>query len=298
MSFWSALKAGFGFLSILPVGITMEGIEELMNKLYFYPITGALLGILIGICAFVFELILPSPLTVIAIILTIYGLTWFNHLDGIADMGDGMTAHGSLEKKRKALKDMALGVGGVACAALLLLSLYASIASLESAAVLFEPFAAEWNMYLFGLLSVLTEILPAYLSTGAVLAVSVAAVVTLTAVVAETLSKQSMLTIATFGKPFSEGLGSMTMKGGTKKNFAIGIIFSTVVAVLSLGVLGLLCVIVTTAAAGIVLRTSNRHFEGLNGDGIGTANEIGRMLTFATMAVVIWILGGGISWML
>ncbi|WNY26110.1 adenosylcobinamide-GDP ribazoletransferase [Methanolapillus millepedarum] len=299
MTLWSALKAGFGFLSILPVGITMEGIEELMNRLYFYPVTGFLLGILIGIGAFVFELILPSPLSVMAVILAIYGLTWFNHLDGIADMGDGMTAHGSLEKKRKALKDMALGIGGVASTVLLILSLYASVSALESAAQLFGAFAAESNIYIFGLLSVLTDLLSKTGGNAALIAaVSAALTVALTAVVAETLSKQSMLTIAAFGKPFSEGLGSMTIKGGTKKNLTIGIVFSTIVSVLLLGLLGFLCVIVTTLAAGVILRTSKRHFEGLNGDGIGTANEVGRMLSFATVATAIWILGGAVAWML
>jgi len=134
MTIWEAFKAGFGFLSVIPVGITMEGIDALMKRLYMYPIVGFLLGIFIGGIAFIAEMFLPTPLTIISIILAVYSIIWFNHLDGVADMGDGMTAHGSLEKKRKALKDMSLGIGGVAFAVLLILAFYSSLYALENAA--------------------------------------------------------------------------------------------------------------------------------------------------------------------
>ncbi len=134
MTIWEAFKAGFGFLSIIPVGITMEGIDALMKRLYMYPVVGFCLGILIGIITFIAEIVLPSPLTIIAVMAAVYGIIWFNHLDGVADMGDGMTAHGSLEKKRKALKDMALGIGGVAFTVLLMLFFYSSLTALENAA--------------------------------------------------------------------------------------------------------------------------------------------------------------------
>ncbi|WNY27389.1 adenosylcobinamide-GDP ribazoletransferase [Methanolapillus ohkumae] len=305
MTLWSALKAGFGFLSVLPVGITMEGIEELMNRLYLYPVVGALLGILIGLGAFIFELFLPSPVTILFIMFAIYGLTWFNHLDGIADMGDGMTAHGSLEKKRKALKDMALGIGGVAFTVFSLLFLYASLLALESGADVFGNMMAIGmtgsmaNGFLwFGFLSILLSSLSAHVGLEIFSAVSVALVMGFSVWVAEILAKQSMLTIATFGKSFSEGLGSMTIKGGSSRNFAIGIVFSLLVSVGLLGILGILAVFVTTLVAGFILRTSNKHFSGLNGDGIGAANEIGRAAAICTISISIWILGGGLSWML
>ncbi|MCL2862914.1 MAG: adenosylcobinamide-GDP ribazoletransferase [Methanimicrococcus sp.] len=301
MTLWEAFKAGFGFLSVVPVGITMEGIEALMKRLYMYPIVGCCLGVLIGLIAFAASLILPAPLTVIAIVLATYGIIWFNHLDGVADMGDGMTAHGSLEKKRKALKDMALGIGGVAFAALLMLTFYSSLAALVDVAggiggAQTLPFMGLYSYvcsYVYG------TVLAAGISEALGGAIGTAALIAVTVILAETCGKQAMLTIATFGKSFGEGLGSMTITGGTRKNFTIGFLFTAAVSFALLGLIGLAAMIVSTLAALIILRISNKHFEGLNGDGIGTANEVGRIITIASVAVILYLItGGGVVWML
>ncbi|MCL2550047.1 MAG: adenosylcobinamide-GDP ribazoletransferase [Methanimicrococcus sp.] len=296
MTIWEAFKAGFGFLSVIPVGITMEGIEALMKRLYMYPIVGFCLGLLIGLITFAAVLILPTPLTVIAIMLATYGIIWFNHLDGVADMGDGMTAHGSLEKKRKALKDMALGIGGVAFAVLMLLLFYSSLSALVNVAggiggVHMIPFMGLYS-YVYG--AVFASGLPETLGS----AIALAALMAVTVVLAETCGKQSMLTIATFGKSFSDGLGSMTIAGGTRKNFVIGIMFTTIVSFALLGLIGLAALILSTLTALLILRISNRHFEGLNGDGIGAANEVGRIVTIASVAFILFLFTGGVPWTL
>ncbi|MDV0444773.1 Adenosylcobinamide-GDP ribazoletransferase [Methanimicrococcus sp. At1] len=295
MTIWEAFKAGFGFLSVIPVGITMEGIDALMKRLYMYPIVGFCLGILIGIITFIAEIVLPSPLTIIAVMAAVYGIIWFNHLDGVADLGDGMTAHGSLEKKRKALKDMSLGIGGVAFAVLLMLFFYSSLYALESIVpeIIGAPtvFAGLWTY-------VCSAVYASDLSGAWGSAIITASMMALTATLAETCGKQSMLTIAAFGKSFSEGLGSMTIAGGTRKNFTIGIVFTAVVSFVLLGFIGLIALAASTLAAFIILRISNRHFEGLNGDGIGTSNEVGRAVTIASVAVFLFLLYGGMFWTL
>lgn len=295
MTIREAFKAGFGFLSVIPVGITMEGIDALMKRLYMYPVVGFCLGILIGAITFIAEIILPAPLTIVAIMLAVYGLIWFNHLDGVADMGDGMTAHDSLEKKRKALKDMALGIGGVAFAVLLMLSFYAALSALENTA---DSLSTVRMLPFSGLFSIIWSAVLNAGTTAWSIPVITASLMALTMVAAETNGKQAMLTIATFGKSFSEGLGSMTIAGGTRKNFTIGFIFTAAVSFLLLGLIGLAALIVSTIAALIVLKISNRHFEGLNGDGIGTANEVGRIITIATVAVILFLLYGGMIWTL
>jgi len=296
MTIWEAFKAGFGFLSVIPVGITMEGIEALMKRLYMYPVVGFCLGLLIGLVTFVAVMILPTPLTLIAIMLATYGMIWFNHLDGVADMGDGMTAHGSLEKKRKALKDMAIGVGGVAFTALLLLFFYSSLAALENVAggIYGAPMMPFMGVYSYCYGVVCASGLPEALK----IAIAPAAFMAATVILAETCGKTAMLTIATFGKAFSEGLGSMTIAGGTRKNFVIGILFSAIVSFGLLGWVGLAGLLVSTLAALFILSVSNRHFKGLNGDGIGISNEVGRVITIATVAVVLFIFMGGFPWTL
>ena len=299
MSVWEAFKAGFGFLSVIPVGITMEGIEALMKRLYMYPIVGFCLGILIGIATFIAELILPSPLTIIAIVAATYSIIWFNHLDGVADMGDGMTAHGSLEKKRKALKDMALGIGGTAFAVLLILSFYSSLYALENVTMFFTNFTDGQSLLFAGLLAyVLQTVAATGISEAFTQSLAVAALIATTVMIAETCGKQAMLTAATFGKSFQEGLGSMTIAGGTRRNFIIGFTFTAAVSILFLGLLGAVALIASTLAVFVILKISRRHFEGLNGDGIGTSNEVGRVIAIAAVAVIIHIFCGGIAWML
>lgn len=277
-SYLLAFKSGFGFLSTIPVGISMEGIDELMKKIYFYPIVGAVLGLLIGAIAYIGQVIFPGPILAALIMGFVYYITGFNHLDGVTDMGDGFMAHGSLEKKIKALKDTTLGTGGVAFCMLLLLTFYGSIRAVQ-----------EEGLAVFGLN------LPVLMFASMF--------------IAEVSAKQSMLTIAAFGKPIPPqgnqaypGLGAMTINGANRKNFLIGFIFGAIVCFLPFGLIGLLPYLGACTSALVLLNRSNAHFGGLNGDGIGTANEIGRVTALIILAVILKLSlngnMGGLEWML
>lgn len=277
-SYLLAFKSGFGFLSTIPVGITMEGIDELMKKIYFYPVVGAVLGLLIGAVAYIGQMIIPAPILAALIMGFIYYITGFNHLDGVTDMGDGFMAHGSIEKKLKALKDTNLGTGGVSFCILLLLTLYGSIRAVQDLGSGF--FGDELPKLMFAALFI-----------------------------AEVSAKQSMLTIAAFGKPIPPqdkqaypGLGAMTINGATPKNFLIGFIFGAVVCFLPFGWIGLLPYLAACISALVLLNRSYSHFGGLNGDGIGTANEIGRVTALILLAIILkFSLNGdmgGLEWML
>ncbi len=265
-AFLLAVRSGFGFLSTIPVGITMEGLDELMKRSYLFVFVGAVLGLIIGASAFVFEIIFPPQISAVFIIVSIYYLTGLNHLDGLADFGDGATAHGSLEKKINALKDMSLGVGGVAYTVIILIALYASITTLQNEAVLLH-----------------------YIGIDA------ATVVFVTMFIAEVSAKQAMLTIAAFGKPIHEGLGSMAINNTNMSKFTIGLLFSALICMLASGIIGYLAVgflalFASIISALVILNISNRHFGGINGDCIGTANEIGRII--AVMSIVVMLRNG------
>ncbi|MGB9132415.1 MAG: adenosylcobinamide-GDP ribazoletransferase [Methanosarcina sp.] len=277
-SYLLAFKSGFGFLSTIPVGISMEGIDELMKKIYFYPVVGAVLGILIGAVAYIGQIIFPGPVLAALIMGFIYYITGFNHLDGVTDMGDGFMAHGSLEKKIRALKDTTLGTGGVSFCILLLLTLYGSIRAIQEEG--FTAFGSNLPMLMFSSMFI-----------------------------AEVSAKQSMLTIAAFGKPIPPqdkqaypGLGAMTMNGANRKNFLIGFIFGAVVCFLPFGWIGLIPYIAACISALVILNRSYAHFGGLNGDGIGTANEIGRVTALIILAVILKLTlngyMGGLEWTL
>ena len=127
--------------------------------------------------------------------------------------------------------------------------------------------------------------------------------------IAEVSAKQSMLTITAFGKPIPPrekqaypGLGTMTINGATRKNFLIGFVFGAVVCFLPFGWIGLLAYLGACISALVILNRSYAHFGGLNGDGIGTANEIGRVTALTILAVILKLSlnghMGGLEWTL
>ena len=261
-SFLLAFKSSLGFLSTIPVGISMEGINELMGKIYLYPIAGAVLGIIIGTVAYIGQIIIPEAVLTALIMGFIYYITGFNHLDGVTDIGDGFMAHGSLIKKIQALKDTNLGTGGVSFCILLLLILYGSIRAVQEEG------------------SVVGYYLPMLMFASMF--------------IAEVSAKQSMLTIAAFGKPIPlqgkqayPSLGTMTINGATKQNFLIGFVLGAIFCFLPFGWIGLLPYLGACVSALVILNRSYAHFGGLNGDGIGVANEIGRVTALSIIAVIL-----------
>jgi adenosylcobinamide-GDP ribazoletransferase len=116
----------------------MEGLEAMMSHVYVFPIVGIVLGAIMGGSAYFLSRIFPAALTSVLILAVIYKLCGINHLDGLADFGDGVVAHGSLEKKVEAMKDVNLGTGG---AAFIIIILIANFAIINSMPVLLLPLA-------------------------------------------------------------------------------------------------------------------------------------------------------------
>jgi adenosylcobinamide-GDP ribazoletransferase len=251
--FLSALRSGFGFLTTIPVGITMEGIERLMKHIYLFPVVGAVLGIILAVVAYGFLMLFPPIMVPVVIIIAIYYLTGFNHIDGLADFGDGVAAHDTKEKKIAAMRDTAVGTGGILFCIIALIGLFSSLFSIAENRS-FHPY-----------------ILP------------------LALIVAETSAKQTMVTVAAFGRRLHQGFGAMTVDNTRKSDFMIGMIFSGIVCYLFLGVSGVEALIISQLAGLLVLNTANRHFGGVSGDVVGASNEIGRL------AALIFI--GGLAWM-
>ncbi len=246
---FSALRSGFGFLTTIPVGITMEGIEKLMKHIYLFPVVGAFLGIIFAAAGFASLIIFPPVLASLVIIISIYYFTGFNHIDGLADFGDGIAAHGSREKKIAAMRDTAVGTGGIIFCMLAILGLFSSIF-----------FIAENRMFF-----------------------------PLALLAAETSAKQSMVTVAAFGRSIHKGFGAMTVENTKKSDFIAGMAFSGAVCYLSLGLPGIGALMASQFAGLFVLNTANRHFGGVSGDVVGASNEIGRLAAL--------LLLGGLAWM-
>lgn len=290
MEFFKSIKAGIGFLSTIPVGISIEGIKLLMNRLYLYPIIGTIIGLLIGSSSFIIYLLFPNNLASIITICIIYRITFFNHLDGLVDFGDGITAHGSLEKKRQVLKDTFIGIGGVAFCCLYIILMYSSLISLNSISYLFFLNFSNINNYFIS-----SVFLKYFINYPLVFSI-------LVLLSSEICAKQSMLTIATYGTPFNDGLGSITINGAKKNkiNFYIGIFYSILIIFILLGLIGIVGLCFSIISSIFILLLSNKHFGGLNGDGIGFVNELGRLIFIISVIFILKIIliGGNYLWML
>jgi adenosylcobinamide-GDP ribazoletransferase len=251
-NFLLAMRNGFGFLSTIPVGISMEGIENLMKHIYLFPVVGAVIGIILAVIGLSFSLISSPIMIALLLIISIYYLTGINHIDGLADFGDGLAAHGTKDKKIAAMRDTAVGTGGIVFCIISILGLFVSLVLIQE---------IDTNL-----------LLP------------------LALIVAETSAKQSMVTVAAFGRRIHEGFGAMTVDNTKISDLIIGTIFSASVCYIVLGFPGIQAFIISQLSGLLVLNTANRHFGGVSGDIVGAANEIGRL------AALLYL--GGAGWML
>jgi len=131
---FEAIRAGLGFLTTIPVGFSLNGLEDLANNMYIYVVIGAFIGFLIGIIGLALSL-LPNAnvfLQSSIIVVALYSITGFIHLDGLVDMGDGLLKHGTMEERRKVIKEPYVGVGGIAFCVLSFLLLFVGIISVRN----------------------------------------------------------------------------------------------------------------------------------------------------------------------
>ena len=262
MNLFDGLLGAIGFLTTLPAGKT-DRFVHLQERTYLFPVAGALIGIILGVIATILMVLLPGQPGIFSVlmIISIYFFTGVNHLDALSDFGDGITAHGSREKKVRALKDMALGTGGVAFIVFYFLLLFVLIQSLAAVEI-----STSWG-YGIGI----------------------------SLLVAEVASKHSMITTACLGQPIHQGMGSVIADNTGPSQLLVSLLISAAVCTVAMGVAGLVVLVMAMLSSVVVLVISNRHFGGINGDCIGTSNELARLVALGTIFTIY--AGGLVAWM-
>lgn len=262
MNLFDGLLGAIGFLTTLPAGKT-DRFGNLQKQTYLFPVVGVLIGTILGAIATILMVLLPGQPGIFSVlmIISIYCFTGFNHLDALSDFGDGITAHGSREKKIKALKDMALGTGGVAFIVLYFLLIFVLIQSLVS-------------------VEIGTRFVPG---------------IGISLLVAEVASKHSMITTACLGPPIHKGMGSMIADNTGPGQLLVSFLISAAVCTVAMGMAGLVVLVMAMLLSVVVVVISNRHFGGINGDCIGTSNELARLMAFGTIFIIY--AGGLVAWM-
>jgi len=105
-----SLQSLLQFTTVLPLGKPADLIY-FARRSYIYPLAGYVTG---GLAA-LFVFWIPEPSIAAALGMAfLFLLSGCNHLDGLLDLGDGIMAHGSRERRVAALTDRSLGSGAFA----------------------------------------------------------------------------------------------------------------------------------------------------------------------------------------
>ncbi|MFB7501398.1 adenosylcobinamide-GDP ribazoletransferase [Streptomyces sp. NPDC056161] len=252
------LRFAFGTLTVLPVTVTRWDRGAARLGMLAAP----LVGLVVGACAAATGLLLlllgaAAPLAAVATVAVPAALTRGLHLDGLADTADGLGSGKPAEEALRIMKRSDIGPFGVITLVLVLLA---------QVAVLAQAYADSW-------------------ARGA-----------LAAVVAATAARLALTTAARTGVPAArpEGLGAAVagvVPTGRALTVGVAVLAAAGAAGTRFGTYGAvqaaLAVLVSAAAAELLLRHCVRRFGGVTGDVFGALAE-----TAATSALVVLALGG------
>ncbi|MEW6289415.1 MAG: adenosylcobinamide-GDP ribazoletransferase [Thermodesulfobacteriota bacterium] len=128
-----AIAVAISFLTIIPVKTTEVSQEALTRSGAFFPLAGWIIGVALAGCGWLMLAAGLAPFA--AAVLLVAFEAWLTrglHLDGVADLFDGMGGSYEAEKRLAIMKDSATGAFGVVGIVLVLLLKTAALSSLLS----------------------------------------------------------------------------------------------------------------------------------------------------------------------
>ena len=115
----------FSFLTIIPS--SNAKLENIAKYMYFFPIVGITIGILVGSFGFGLSFFLDPLIVSLLVVASIAIITGIHHTDGLADFADGLMVKGTKDKKLNAMKDLSTGSAGIVAIVLYVVSLIITI---------------------------------------------------------------------------------------------------------------------------------------------------------------------------
>ena len=234
-----------GFLTRVPVG----GSERDWNRFRAFPAAFPLVAYPLGFAVAVPLVLAPAPaVAAFGYLVALVALVGIPHLDGVADLGDAIAAHGA-DATASALKDTATGVGAIVAVAVVVSGLVLGT---------------------FGLAG-----LPVATAVGIVVAAEVGA-------------KLGMATVACLGTAPHDGLGAaFTGSCGPLLLVGPVLAALPAALFLASPVVGVATVAAGPAVAVVAIRWANGALGGVNGDVFGATNEFARVLGLH-VGVITW----------
>lgn len=111
---FSAVKGMFSFFTMLPLNIGWKEMNAMNRKFWLVPVIGLFYGLLALLVFTIVEHYTTAFLAAVCALFTVQMFNRFLHLDGMIDIGDGLTVAGKREDHLRALKDTRIGAGGMA----------------------------------------------------------------------------------------------------------------------------------------------------------------------------------------
>lgn len=140
----------FQFLTIIPLPFAIRCEKEDMGRsMSFFPFVGLTLGALLAGCDFLISARLARPLADLLLLVIMSAVTGCLHLDGLADVCDGLAARGGRERFLSVMKDSRTGAVGVVGLVLGLLLKYEALVHIpiqyKREALLLFPMIARFS---------------------------------------------------------------------------------------------------------------------------------------------------------
>jgi adenosylcobinamide-GDP ribazoletransferase len=145
------LMVALGFLTALPLprGGALRP-EALARSLGFFPVAGAIIGVLLVALDLALGLVLPVGVRSALLLVALLAITRGLHFDGLMDVCDGLFGGFTPERRLEIMRDSRVGAFGVLGAVADLLLRYAALSSLTDgwrlAGLLLPPVVGRWAM--------------------------------------------------------------------------------------------------------------------------------------------------------
>ncbi len=144
------LGSVFSFLTIIPTG--NANLETIAKYMYFFPLVGIVMGLIIGSIGFGLSLFLDPLIVSLLVVASITIVTGIHHTDGLADFADGLMVKGTKEKKLVAMKDLSTGSAGITAIVLYIVGLIIALSFSSGyqlfVAILLSEILAKFSMVL------------------------------------------------------------------------------------------------------------------------------------------------------
>ncbi|MCX8175663.1 MAG: adenosylcobinamide-GDP ribazoletransferase [Candidatus Bathyarchaeota archaeon] len=248
MGLVKGLRDVVGFLTIIPVKLDENSLQNAANYMFLFPVVGAFLGILADCFACLLLKLLPTLVVGALTIFFLLTLTGFHHLDGLLDFGDGLMFQGTREEKINVMRDSRVGVGGMGLGLMVTLTTLLCVSELVKCRIFYCLTVSEC-------LAKLSMVFLAFTGRSACEGLN-------TYFVNVMHGKHRILRLA----------ASVTI--------------TSVVGVFLMGIIFVYLLLNCVVTSLVVLFISNKHFNGITGDVLGALNEFSRMTSLLVMVVI------------